>query len=196
LVICACSAVSLIICWMRRGEYRDARFVSKRYPTVRWPKWVAQFLALCSRSKWSKHFTHSPFLALPAMHGGSVTKRFLCIPVQSTYECKTRGEERWHCPPRGEADAHNSQSLPRQDALPCAFEAVLDSNLFVTLPACNGPAPVRSAGDQPPTLRAVPVTIMAPRGDRFHAAKRVGVLHAHEQGEQGDAGGYAAAGIS
>jgi len=30
---------------------------------------------------------------------GSVTKRLLCIPVQSTYECKTRGEERWHCPP-------------------------------------------------------------------------------------------------
>src|SRR5215471_15055857 len=37
--------------------------------------------------------------------GGSVTKRFLCIPVQSTSECKTRGEEQWHCPPRGEADA-------------------------------------------------------------------------------------------
>jgi hypothetical protein len=36
---------------------------------------------------------------------GSVTKRFLCIPVQSPYECKTRGEEQWHCPPRGEADA-------------------------------------------------------------------------------------------
>ena len=25
--------------------------------------------------------------------------------------------------------------MPCQDALPCAFEAVLDSNLFVTLPA-------------------------------------------------------------
>jgi hypothetical protein len=37
---------------------------------------------------------------------GSVTKRFLCIPVQSTYECKTRGEEKGRCPPRGEADAH------------------------------------------------------------------------------------------
>jgi len=37
---------------------------------------------------------------------GSVTKRFLCIPIQSTYECKTRGEEQWHGPPRGEADAH------------------------------------------------------------------------------------------
>ena len=28
------------------------------------------------------------------------------MPVQSTYECKTRGEEQWHGPPRGEADAH------------------------------------------------------------------------------------------
>src|SRR5215510_9192741 len=36
---------------------------------------------------------------------GSVTKRVLCIPLQSTYECKTRGEEQWPCPPRGEADA-------------------------------------------------------------------------------------------
>ena len=26
--------------------------------------------------------------------------------------------------------------MPRQDELPCAFEAVLDSNLFVTLPSC------------------------------------------------------------
>jgi hypothetical protein len=32
---------------------------------------------------------------------GSVTKRLLCISVESTYECKTRGEEPWHCPPRG-----------------------------------------------------------------------------------------------
>src|SRR5712691_4083286 len=31
---------------------------------------------------------------------GSVTKRFLCIPVPSTYECKTRGEERLPCGPR------------------------------------------------------------------------------------------------
>ena len=37
---------------------------------------------------------------------GSGTKRLLCIPVQSTYQYKTRGEEQWHCPPRGEADAH------------------------------------------------------------------------------------------
>ena len=37
--------------------------------------------------------------------GGSITKKLLCIPVQSTSECKTRGEEQWPCPPRGEADA-------------------------------------------------------------------------------------------
>jgi hypothetical protein len=36
---------------------------------------------------------------------GSVTKRLLCLPVQSIYECQTRGEEQGHCPPRGEADA-------------------------------------------------------------------------------------------
>jgi 6-phosphofructokinase 1 len=73
---------------------------------------------------------------------GSVTKRLLCIPVRSTYQCKTRGKERWHCPPRGEADEHNSQSIPWQDALPYAFEAGLDSNLFVTLPVtCGGLCP-------------------------------------------------------
>jgi hypothetical protein len=31
---------------------------------------------------------------LQAIIEGSVTKRLLCIPVQSTYQCKTRGEER------------------------------------------------------------------------------------------------------
>jgi hypothetical protein len=34
----------------------------------------------------------------------------------------------------GEADAHELPSIPWQDARPCAFEAVLDSNLFDTLP--------------------------------------------------------------
>src|SRR5215831_2836914 len=37
---------------------------------------------------------------------GSVTKRLLCISGESTDECKTRGEEQWHCPSRGEAAAH------------------------------------------------------------------------------------------
>jgi hypothetical protein len=31
---------------------------------------------------------------------GRITPRLLCLPVQSTSECKTRGEERWHCGPR------------------------------------------------------------------------------------------------
>jgi len=49
---------------------------------------------------------------LDEMWSGSVTKRLLYIPVQSTYKCKTRREERGSCPPRGEADAHNSPSMP------------------------------------------------------------------------------------
>jgi len=32
----------------------------------------AQFLALCSRSKWSKHVTNSPFWALLAMDGSKL----------------------------------------------------------------------------------------------------------------------------
>ena len=45
MVISACAAVSFRICWIRRGEYRVAQFVSKRYPTVRWPQ--------CVRSSWA-----------------------------------------------------------------------------------------------------------------------------------------------
>src|SRR5206468_3086488 len=41
---------------------------------------------------------------------GSVTKRLLCIPVQSTYRYKTRGEEQWHGPPRGETDAQTRKT--------------------------------------------------------------------------------------
>ena len=33
-------------------------------------------------------------VAVAAVMIGSVTKRLLCIPVQSTYKCTTRGEER------------------------------------------------------------------------------------------------------
>ena len=65
---------------------------------------------------------------------GSVTQRLLGIPVQSTSECKTRREAREHCPPSGEADGDNSQSIPWHDTPPYAFAAVLESNLFVTLP--------------------------------------------------------------
>src|SRR5262245_32933573 len=92
---------------------------------------------VCGRRAASVYFDIWAAAALQQAIGiavGSVTKRLLCNPIQSTYACKTRGEERGHCPPRGEADAHNSPSMPYQDALPCAFEAVSDSNLFVTLP--------------------------------------------------------------
>jgi hypothetical protein len=34
-------------------------------------------------------------------HLGALTKRLLCIPVERTYESKTRGEEQWHCGPHG-----------------------------------------------------------------------------------------------
>src|SRR5262252_4992227 len=66
---------------------------------------------------------------------GSGTQRLLGIPVQRTYACKTRGEEQWHCPPRGEADVDNADSMPCHDELPCACEAVLASNLCVPLPS-------------------------------------------------------------
>ena len=39
-------------------------------------------------------------------------KKVAVQPCLETYECKIRGEEQWHWPPRGEADAHNSQSMP------------------------------------------------------------------------------------
>jgi hypothetical protein len=55
---------------------------------------------------------------------GSVTKRVLCIAVESTYECKTRGEEPWHCPPRGEADTYtrhpfHAKMSSRAPSKPC-----------------------------------------------------------------------------
>jgi hypothetical protein len=36
---------------------------------------VAQFLAVCRRSKWSKHFTNAPLLALLAMAGSSAARK-------------------------------------------------------------------------------------------------------------------------
>src|SRR5262249_9649969 len=38
---------------------------------------VAQFLALCSRLKWSKHFTNSPCLALLAMDGSKAAYKII-----------------------------------------------------------------------------------------------------------------------
>jgi hypothetical protein len=36
---------------------------------------LAQFIALCRRSKWSKYFTNSPFLAFRAMVGSSAARK-------------------------------------------------------------------------------------------------------------------------
>ena len=38
---------------------------------------VAQFIGLCSRSKWSKHRTKSPFLALLAMAGSNAAYKII-----------------------------------------------------------------------------------------------------------------------
>jgi len=61
---------------------------------------------------------------------GSVTKRLLYISVQSIYECKTRGEEQWHCPPRGEADAQtrhpfHAEMSSRAPSKPCLIATFL-----------------------------------------------------------------------
>ena len=37
----------------------------------------AQFLTLCSRSKWSRHFTNAPFLALLAMDGAKAAYKII-----------------------------------------------------------------------------------------------------------------------
>jgi hypothetical protein len=39
--------------------------------------WVAQFLGVCSRSKWSKHRTKSPCLALLAMAGSNAAYKII-----------------------------------------------------------------------------------------------------------------------
>jgi hypothetical protein len=39
-------------------------------------------------------------MRVPSVHG-SVTKRWLCTPVERIYEYKTRGEEQWHWGPHG-----------------------------------------------------------------------------------------------
>ena len=36
---------------------------------------IAQFIAICRRSKWSKHLTNSPFLALLAMVGSNAARK-------------------------------------------------------------------------------------------------------------------------
>ena len=49
-------------------------------PTIRTPvNQVAQFLAVCSRSKWSRHLTNSPFLALRATDGSKAAYRIISV---------------------------------------------------------------------------------------------------------------------
>src|SRR5215470_9113638 len=62
--------------------------------------------------------------AVHASSNGSVTARLMCIPIQSTYEYKTRGEEQRHCPPRGKADAQtrhpcHAKMSSRAPSKPC-----------------------------------------------------------------------------
>ena len=40
---------------------------------------VAQFLAVCSRLKWSGHLTNSPFLALLATDGSQAAYRIIAV---------------------------------------------------------------------------------------------------------------------
>src|SRR2546427_13051892 len=56
-------------------EYRDDQIVlalgTSLRSVERIRKRFAQFIAICRRSKWSKHLTNSPFLALLAMAGSN-----------------------------------------------------------------------------------------------------------------------------
>ena len=68
--------------WFIDSDYEDEyiriaiRGASSSYQRKKGFK-VAQFLALCSRSKWSKHFTNSPFLALLAMDGSKAAYKII-----------------------------------------------------------------------------------------------------------------------
>ena len=58
---------------------------------------VAQFIGVCRRSKWSKHFTNSPFLALLAMVGAHAACKIssACSPAFLCRMCRRPGK-----PPR------------------------------------------------------------------------------------------------
>ena len=53
----------------------DSRVVDE--PMAYNPTFVAQFIGLCSRSKWSKHRTKSIFLAWLAMAGSNVAYKII-----------------------------------------------------------------------------------------------------------------------
>jgi hypothetical protein len=61
---------------------------------------------------------------------GRITPRVLCLPVQSTSERQTRGAEPWHCPPRGEGEAHtrhpcHAKRSAQAPAKPCLIATFL-----------------------------------------------------------------------
>src|SRR4029450_11592021 len=68
--------------------------------------------------------------------GGSVTKRLLCIALQSTYKCKTRGEEQWHCPPRGEADPHTRNPFHATSSSRAPAKACLIASCVLRFQRC------------------------------------------------------------
>src|SRR4030095_985554 len=82
---------------------------------------------MSKRSRTSRVST--PITCWSVTHG-SATKRLLCISVESTDECKTRGEEKWHCPPRGEADVQtrhpfHAKMSSRAPSKPCLIATFL-----------------------------------------------------------------------
>jgi hypothetical protein len=73
---------------------------SRTFVTV-WSFFLPFYQSVCTGGSWGRPMRR----AVPSWAKGSVTKRLLCIPVQSPSERQIRGEEQWHCPPRGEVDA-------------------------------------------------------------------------------------------
>jgi hypothetical protein len=56
------------------ANLRHPSLRAKKYDVERWQARItrdAQFIAVCRRSKWSKHATNSPLLALLAMAGSN-----------------------------------------------------------------------------------------------------------------------------
>ena len=58
-------------------QHPDVQLSYKAIGSGEGTKQFAQFLALCSRLKWSKHFTNSPCLALLAMDGSKAAYKII-----------------------------------------------------------------------------------------------------------------------
>ena len=61
---------------IKRG-FDDTEPARQRYECHDCNTRFAQFIGLCSRSKWSKHRTKSPFLALRAMAGSNAAYKII-----------------------------------------------------------------------------------------------------------------------